>query len=66
MFVFFSDGAVKVAHVDLMTRSIVAKSDNDGLDFTFLRELSRWKFIYISVDVTAGNLVGLRPSVKRC
>ena len=59
MFVFFSDGAVEVAHVDLVTRSIVAKSDNDGLNFTFLWELSQWKFTYISVDVTAGDLIGL-------
>lgn len=59
MMVFFSTDHTMVADYNLMGRSVVASSDNDGYDFTFLYEFSRDKFINVSVDVVSGEAVGL-------
>ncbi len=60
MFVFFSTGHYKVADYDLMGRSIVALSDNDGYDFDYLYDFSREKFINVSLDTVDGATIGLR------
>jgi hypothetical protein len=59
MFVFFTDDHFKVAHHNLVRRSIVASSADDGRTFVFLREYSRDKFLNVSVDQADGNQVGL-------
>ena len=60
MFVFFSTDHHKVAHYDLMGRSVVTSSNNDGYDYTYLYEFSRNKFINVSLEVVDGATVGLR------
>jgi hypothetical protein len=49
-----------------MGRSILARSDNDGLDFTLLYEVSRYKFINVStmiVDAREHGLPGHGPQL---
>jgi hypothetical protein len=60
MFVFFSTDRMKIGAADVMGRSIVAVSHNDGFDFTHLREFSRDKFINVSIEPVAGADIGLR------
>ena len=48
MYVFFSTDRRKIGAADVMGRSIVAVSHNDGVDFTYLREFSRDKFINVA------------------
>jgi len=75
MYVFFSTDHFRDGQTDLMGRSILARSDNDGLDFGYLYDLSRYdlrsagKFINVSVERTVLNvadatLVGLRPRTE--
>ena len=52
MFVFFSTDAHFPDGRALMGRSILTRSNNDGLDFEFLYEFSRDKFINVSVERT--------------
>jgi hypothetical protein len=50
MFVFFSTDYRRVGERDFMGRSILTRSDNEGLDFDCLYEFSRDKFINVSVE----------------
>ncbi len=50
MFVFFSTDHVKVDGYDLMGRSVLTRCDDDGFSFAFMRELSRYKFVNVSVQ----------------
>jgi hypothetical protein len=61
MFVFFSAShRTVVANFESMGRSIVARAnDNLGLNFSFLRDFSRQKFINVSLEVVQGEQVGL-------
>jgi hypothetical protein len=60
MFVFFSDKSRQVTeYYPLMGRSVVARSDNDGNDFVFLREFSGKKFINVTLDAADGDQIGL-------
>ena len=52
MYVFFSTNHIHVGNSDLMGRSILARSDNDGYEFDFLYEFSHQKFINLSVERT--------------
>ncbi|HJX00794.1 MAG TPA: DUF4185 domain-containing protein, partial [Terriglobales bacterium] len=59
MYVFFSTdhyniGATDPLHpngYDVMGRSVLARSDNDGYDYVPLREFSRNKFVNVSVEI---------------
>jgi len=64
MFVFFSTDNRMVGHMDVMGRSVVASSANDGYDFTYLYDFSREKFINVSIEVVDGTTVGLRSYGK--
>ncbi len=64
MFVFFTTNARRVGHADIMGRCVVAISQNDGDDFTYLWDVSRDKFINVSVEVVDGASIGLRSFGK--
>ena len=67
MFVFFSDQHKHILDMypgDQMGRSVVARSDNDGNDFVFLREFSGKKFINVSLDMAEGDEIGLPTFAK--
>jgi hypothetical protein len=59
MYVFFSTDHHPVGIYTLMGRSILARSDNDGLDFIFLYEVSRYKFINVSTMIVDAHDHGL-------
>jgi len=64
MFVFFSTCHVNAEGYDLMGRSVLTRCDDDGFAFTFLRELSRYKFINVSIqremiDADIADFLGL-------
>jgi hypothetical protein len=66
MYTFFSTDHRTVGKYVMMGRSILARSDNDGLDFTFLYEMSRFKFINVStmiVDAREHGLPGDGPQL---
>ncbi|HET9258072.1 MAG TPA: DUF4185 domain-containing protein [Pseudonocardiaceae bacterium] len=66
MYVFFSTDCRQAGRYALMGRSIVARSDNDGTDFTLLHEISRYKFINVSaqiVDAKEHGLPGVGPQL---
>jgi hypothetical protein len=66
MYVFFSTDCRQAGIYALMGRSIVARSDNDGADFTLLHEISRYKFINVStqiVDAAEHGLPGSGPQL---
>jgi hypothetical protein len=65
MYVFFSDRRQAGIYA-LMGRSILARSDNNGLDFKLLYEMSRFKFINVStmiVDAHGHGLPGDGPQL---
>lgn len=59
MYVFFStdhyhiDASDPLHHdgYDIMGRSVLARSDNDGYDYVQLKELSRNKFVNVSIEI---------------
>ncbi len=59
MYVFFSTDHRRVGIYTLMGRSILARSDNNGLDFTLLYEVSRYKFINVSTMIVDAHEHGL-------
>jgi uncharacterized protein DUF4185 len=59
MYVFFSTDHRRAGIYTMMGRSILARSDNDGLDFTFLYEMSRYKFINVSTVIVDAHEHGL-------
>ncbi|MGH3851926.1 MAG: DUF4185 domain-containing protein [Pseudonocardiaceae bacterium] len=59
MYAFFSTDHRAVGKYIVMGRSILARSDNDGLDFTFLHEVSRFKFINVSTMIVDARQHGL-------
>ncbi|HXT44852.1 MAG TPA: DUF4185 domain-containing protein [Pseudonocardiaceae bacterium] len=61
MYVFFSTDTRQAGIYALMGRSIVARSD-DGLDFTLLYEVSRYKFINVSTTIVDAQDHGLPGS----
>ncbi|MGH3694612.1 MAG: DUF4185 domain-containing protein [Pseudonocardiaceae bacterium] len=66
MYVFFSTDFRQAGIYALMGRSILARSDNNGLDFTLLHEVSRYKFINLStviVDAREHGLPGNGPQL---
>jgi Domain of unknown function (DUF4185) len=66
MYTFFSTDHRPVGVYTLMGKSILARSDNNGLDFTFLYEVSRRKFINVStmiVDAHDHGLPGAGPQL---
>jgi hypothetical protein len=66
MYAFFSTDLRLAGKYALMGRSILARSDNDGLDFTLLYEVSRYKFINVStmiVDAREHGLPGHGPQL---
>ncbi len=66
MYVFFSTDHRAVGIYTMMGRSILARSDNNGLDFTLLYEVSRYKFINVSamiVDAREHGLPGDGPQL---
>ncbi len=66
MYVFFSTDLRLAGKYALMGRSILARSDNNGLDFTLLYEVSRYKFINLStmiVDAREHGLPGHGPQL---
>lgn len=66
MYVFFSTDCRQAGIYSLMGRSILARSDNNGLDFTLLHEVSRYKFINLStmiVDAREHGLPGNGPQL---
>jgi hypothetical protein len=58
MYVFFSTDARTAGIYALMGRSIVARSGN-GVDFTLLYEVSRYKFINVSTSIVDADDHGL-------
>ncbi len=65
MYVFFSTDAPQAGIYSLMGRSILARSD-DGLSFTLLYEVSRYKFVNVStmiVDAAEHGLPGTGPQL---
>jgi hypothetical protein len=77
MYVFFSTdaypiGASDVFHpvkYELMGRSVMARSDNDGYDYRLIREFSRRKFVNVSVEaetlgVDAAAALNLSPGTQ--
>ncbi len=58
MYVFFSTDARNAGIYALMGRSIVARSSN-GLNFTLLYEVSRYKFINVSTSIVEAQDHGL-------
>jgi hypothetical protein len=66
MYVFFSTDHRVAEIYTLMGRSILARSDNNGLGFTLLYEVSRYKFINVSamiVDAHEHRLPGDGPQL---
>ncbi|MGH3821830.1 MAG: DUF4185 domain-containing protein [Pseudonocardiaceae bacterium] len=66
MYVFFSTDHRRAGIYTLMGRSILARSDSNGLDFTFLYEISRHKFVNLStmiVDAREHGLPGNGPQL---
>ncbi|MGA9691319.1 MAG: DUF4185 domain-containing protein [Pseudonocardiaceae bacterium] len=59
MYVFFSTDHRPVGIYTMMGRSILARSDNHGLDFTLLYEVSRYKFINVSAMIVDAHDHGL-------
>ena len=59
MSVFFSTDHRHISGQDVMGRSILAVSDDEGRNFTLRWELSRIKFINVSVQVAEGRDIGL-------
>jgi hypothetical protein len=59
MYAFFSTDHRTVGKYIMMGRSILARSDNDGLDFTFLHEVSHFKFINVSTMIVDAHQHGL-------
>ena len=59
MYAFFSTDHRQVGIYALMGRSILARSDNNGLDFTLLYEVSRYKFINVSAMIVDAGKHGL-------
>jgi Domain of unknown function (DUF4185) len=59
MYTFFSTDHRPVGVYTLMGRSILARSGNNGLDFTFLYEVSRYKFINVSTMIVDAHDHGL-------
>jgi hypothetical protein len=65
MYVFFSTDHFQVNGNDLMGRSVLTRSDNDGYDYDLLYEFSRGKFINVSVeegnlDASGAEMLGLQ------
>jgi hypothetical protein len=56
---FFSTDHRPVGIYTLMGRSILARSDNNGVDFTLLYEVSRYKFINVSTMIVDAHEHGL-------
>lgn len=50
MFVFFSTDHFQIEDRDMMGRSVLTRSDDDGFNFHLLYEFSRSKFINVSVQ----------------
>jgi hypothetical protein len=59
MYVFFSTDHRRAGIYTLMGRSILAKSDNNGLYFTLLYEVSRYKFVNVSTAIVDAHEHGL-------
>jgi hypothetical protein len=59
MYVFFSTDHRVAGIYTMMGRSILARSDNNGLDFTLLYEVSRYKFINVSTVIVDAHEHGL-------
>ena len=59
MYVFFSTDRRQAGIYALMGRSVLARSDNNGLDFTLLHEISRYKFINVSTTIVDAQEHGL-------
>jgi hypothetical protein len=59
MYVFFSTDRRQAGIYALMGRSILARSDNNGLDFKLLYEVSRFKFINASTMIVDAHEHGL-------
>jgi hypothetical protein len=59
MYVFFSTDHRRGGIYTLMGRSILARSDNNGVDFTFLYEVSCHKFVNVSTTIVDANEHGL-------
>ncbi|MGH3685684.1 MAG: DUF4185 domain-containing protein [Pseudonocardiaceae bacterium] len=59
MYAFFSTDHRLAGIYTLMGRSILARSENDGLDFTLLYEVSRYKFINVSTMIVDAHEHGL-------
>jgi hypothetical protein len=60
--VFFSTGSYQVDGRDLMGRSVLTRSDNDGYDYVPIGDFSRKKFVNVSVqtgvlDQTAAQML---------
>ncbi len=59
MYVFFSTDHRQAGIYALMGRSILTRSDNNGLDFKLLSEVSRHKFINVSTTIVDAHEHGL-------
>ena len=59
MYVFFSTDHFAPQGRDIMGRSVLTRSDNDGMTYDLLYEVSRWKFINISSSVVDAQQWGL-------
>ncbi|MDQ4093200.1 MAG: DUF4185 domain-containing protein [Actinomycetota bacterium] len=59
MYVFFSTDRRHAGIYALMGRSVLARSDNNGLDFKLLYEVSRFKFINVSTAIVDAHEHGL-------
>ncbi|WP_345432817.1 DUF4185 domain-containing protein, partial [Actinoallomurus vinaceus] len=59
MYVFFSTDHYQAQGRDLMGRTVLARSDDDGQSFTLLHEISRSHFINVSVSVVDATELGL-------
>jgi hypothetical protein len=60
MYVFFSTDHCKTDGYNLMGRSVLTRSDNDGYDFDLLYEFSRFKFINVSIERATLDAVDAR------
>ena len=66
MYVFFSTDHFRAQGREVMGRSVLTRSDDNGLTYRMLYEVSRWKFINVSssiVDATQWNLPGKGPQL---
>ena len=59
MYAFFSTDHWVAGIYNLMGRSVLARSDNDGGDFNLLYEVSRYKFINVSTMIVDAHEHGL-------